>query len=231
MVPESPADALGTHSLSVRNLLVKVIRARHSRSAEGHQASESRYAMGFGTQWRDLLDDVQEALKDRGHQTHKLAPAGYTLPVVNACLIYVWRIPAAVNAVSLFATSPTRMSSFSAPLPPPMLFEPNPMRDPEPVDAVTEEAQLERMVRAAGNLMPLVLVMVQSSPRQLQSIEWAVAELDQETGMVKMHGRESIWETELKVAGASNDVESFDSGTPTGPSIEPREREGTEPDA
>lgn len=187
--------------------------------------------MGFGSQWRDLLDDAQEALRDRGYQSHKLAPAGYILPVVNDCLMYVWRVPSAANAVSLFASSPTRKSGFAASPPPPMLFEPNPTSDAEPVDGVTEEAQLERVVRAVGNTMPLVLVMVQSSPRQLQSIEWAVAELDQESGKVKLHGRESIWEPELKVDDAANDVESFDSGTPNGPTIEPREREETEPDA
>lgn len=231
MVPRSPADALSSHTSGARNLLVEVVRARHDRFADGHQASGSRYAMGFGTQWRDLLDDAQEALKDRGYQSYKLAPAGYTLPVVNDCLIYVWRVPDAANAVSLFASSPTRKSGFAASPPPPMLFEPSPTSDAEPVDGVTEEAQPERVMRAVGDTMPLVLVMVQSSPRQLQSIEWAIAELDQETGKVKLHGRESIWESELRADDAANDVESFDSGTPRGPTIELREREETEPDA
>lgn len=231
MVSDSPADALGAHSSGVRHLLVEVIRARHDRSAEGHQASGSRYAMGFGAQWRDLLDDAQEALKGRGYQSHRLAPAGYTLPVVNDCLIYVWRVPDAPNAVPLFASGPTRKSGFAAAPPPPMLFEPRTTSDAESVDGASEDAQLEHVVRAAGDTMPLVLVMVQSSPRQLQSIDWAVAGLDQETGVVTLHGQESIWEPELKVDDAANDVESFDNGTPTGPTIEPRERKGTGPNA
>lgn len=231
MVPESPADALGSHSSGVRDLLVEVVRARHNRFADGHQASESRYAMGFGSQWRDLLDDAQEALRDRGYQSHKLAPGGYTLPVVNDCLTYVWRVPDVANAVSLFASSPTRKSGFTASPPPPMLFEPNSAGDAELVNVTKEEAQLERVVRAVGDTMPLVLIMVQSSPRQLQSIEWAVAELDHETGKVQLHGRETIWEPESKVDDVATDVESFDSGTPSGPTIEPREQEETEPDA
>ncbi len=230
MVPESPADALGSHSPGVRTLLVKVVRARHDRFADGHQASASRYAMGFGTQWRDLLDDAQEALKDRGYQSYKLTPGGYTLAVVNDSLIYVWRVPDAVNAVSLFASSPTRKSGFAASPPPPMLFEPNTTSEAEPVDDVTEEPELARVVRAVGDTMPLVLVMVQSSPRQLRSIEWAVAEVEQETGKVKLRGRENIWEPELKVDDTADDVESFDSGTPTGPTVEPQKREETEPD-
>ena len=231
MVPESPADALGSHSPSVRDLLVEVVRARHDHSAEGHQALVSRYSTGFGTQWRDLLDDTRERMAERGYQSHKLAPGGYRLPVVNGCLVYVWRLPAVGNAVSLFASSPTRKSGFAASPPPPMLFEPGTTSEAEPVDSATEEAQLEHVMRAVDDTMPLVLVMVQSSPRQLQSIEWAVADLDPETGKVTLHGRESIWEPESKVDEAAKDVESFDSGTPTGPTVKPREQEETDPDA
>jgi hypothetical protein len=79
--------------------------------------------------------------------------------------------------------------------------------------------------------MPLVLVMVHSSPRQLRSIEWAVAELDEGTGEIMLHGQETIWEPELNADEAATDVESFDSGTPNGPTIEPQEQEGTRPDA
>ncbi|MFM9272323.1 hypothetical protein [Pseudarthrobacter sp. NKDBFgelt] len=233
MVPVSPADVLGSHVRDVRPLVVETVRSRHDRFAEAHQVSGSRYTMGFGSQWRDLLDDVQEALRDRGYRTHKLAPAGYKLPVVNDCLVYVWRVPDSVDSVSSFASSPTRLNGFSAQPLDPMLFEPGFTGEPGsgPTVGSPEEAELERVVRAAGDVMPLVLVMVQSSPRQLQSIEWAVAELDEQTGEVKLHGQESIWEPEFNVDDAAIDVESFDSGTPTGPTIEPQEQEGTQPNA
>ncbi len=233
MVPVSPADALGSHLRDVLPLVVEVVRSRHDRFAEAHQISGSRYTFGFGSQWRDLLDDVQEALRNRGYRTHKLPPAGYKLPVVNDSLLYVWRVPESVDAVSSFASSPTRLNGFSAQLLDPTLFEPGFMGEleSEPAVASPEETELKRVVRAAGDVMPLVLVMVHSSPRQLQSIQWAVAELDQETGEVKLHGQESIWEPELSVLDAVTDVESFDSGTPKGPMIEPQEQEGTQPDA
>ncbi len=93
MVPVSPADVLGSHVRDVRSLVVEIVRSRHDRFAEAHQVSGSRYTMGFGSQWRDLLDDVQEALRDRGYRTHKLAPAGYKLPVVSDCLVYVLARP------------------------------------------------------------------------------------------------------------------------------------------
>lgn len=224
MVPASPAEALGSHAQDVRPLVVETVRSRHDRFAEAHQASGSRYTMGFGSQWRDLLDDIQEALRGHGYRTHKLAPAGYKLPVVNDCLVYVWRVPDSADAVSSFASSPTRKNGFTAPLLDPTLFE------PEPATGSPEESELERVVRAVGDTMPLVLVMVQSSPRQLQSIDWAVAELDADTGQVKLHGQTSVWVPELNLDAAVSDVESFDSGTPTGPTVEPQEQEGTQPD-
>lgn len=231
MVPTSPADALGAHAPDVRSLVVETVRSRHNRSAEAHQVSGSRYAMGFGSQWRDLLDDVHDALQDRGYRTHKLAPGGYKLPVVSNCLVYVWRVPGSIDAVSSFASSPTRRSGFAASPPDPMLFEPGFTGEPEPTDDSSEDMELRYVVRTAGDVMPLVLVMVQSSPQQLQSIKWAIAQLNLETGEVDLHGQESIWQPELSVGNAATGVESFDSGTPNGPTIQPREQEGASPDA
>ena len=234
MVSLSPADALGTQAPRVRDLLIEVVRSRHDRAADGHLASGSRYSMGFGSQWRDLLDDAREALADCGFQSHKLAPAGYELPVVNDCLVYVWRVPGTPGAVSQFASSPTRKNGFAAQPPDPMLFEPGFGDESEPDDETSpgaEEAKVERLVRAVGDAMPVVLVMVHSSPRQLRSLEWAVAELDENTGKVGLHGQEAIWEPEADVDGAASGVESFDSGTPVVPAVEPHEQEGIDPDA
>ncbi|WP_206446932.1 hypothetical protein [Agrococcus sp. KRD186] len=230
MVPASPAEALGGHAQTVKHLVVESVRHRHARFAEAHEVSGSRYTMGFGAQWRDQLDDVQEALSSRGYRTYKLPPAGYKLPVVNDCLVYVWRVPGSDDVVTTFASSPTRVNGFSTPLLDPQLFEPGDGDELE-VESSSENRQLEQVARAASGVMPLLLVMIQSSPRQLQSIEWAVAELDTETGEVTLHGQESIWEPDVTQGDASTDVESFASGTPAGPAVEPRELEGKGPDA
>jgi len=108
MVPASPADALGPHAHRIRPLLIETARFRHDRSADAHEVSESRYATGFGAQWRDLQDDARTALKNLGYQTYPLPPAGYQLSVVNDCLVYVWRVPGHVDNISAFASSPTR---------------------------------------------------------------------------------------------------------------------------
>lgn len=230
MVSLSPVDLLGTHAPTVSYALAKVVRDRHDRAAEAHQVSESRYSSGFGTQWRDLLDDAHDALTERGFQSHKLAPGGYRLPVVNDCLIYVWRVPSTPGAISSFASSPTRQNGFAATPPDPMLFEPDLTDDLESDEASAAKAELERVVRTVGEAMPLVLVLVESSPRQLQSIEWAVAALD-DAGKVTLHGREGIWTSELVGDEAATDVDSFDSGTPASLAIEPREQEGPQLDA
>ncbi len=232
MVSRSPTDALGSHAGTVRDVLAKVVRDRHDRAAEAHEVSESRYSSGFGTQWRDLLDDANEAFIERGFQSHKLAPGGYKLPVVNDCLIYVWRVPNAPRAISSFASSPTRQNGFAITPPDPMLFEPDltDAMESDDASAPESESEFERVVRAVGDAMPLVLVLVESSPRQLHSIEWAVAVMDN-AGQVTLHGQEPIWVPEVVGNDVAADVDSFDSGMPTGPAIEPREQDGSQPDA
>ena len=107
MIPNSPADALGAHAEGLRDLIVDIVRNRHALAAEAHEVSESRYAMGFGSQWRDLLDDARDAHQGRGLRSCKLAPGGHDIPVVNDALVYVWRVPNNPNAIREFASSPS----------------------------------------------------------------------------------------------------------------------------
>lgn len=230
MVSDPPADVLGPHAQGVRDTLVEVVRSVHDRFAEAHAVSRSRYGMGFGSQWRDLLDAAHDEITGYGFQTHTLTPGGHKVPVVNGCLVYVWRVPGDPDAVSKFASSPTRQSGFATPPPPAMLFEPTFSDEAESDEGGVETAETETMLEAVHETMPVVLVMVWSTPRQLQSIEWAVADLD-DAGKVTLHGQESIWEPEFVAADAASDVESFSEGKPVQPVIEPRKQEGTDPDA
>ncbi len=150
--------------------------------------------------------------------------------MVKDCLLYVWRVPDTPDAVSLFASSPTRQNSFTAALPPPMLIEPSLNEGDGPVAEAAEESEFERVVKAFGDSMPLVLVMVESTPRQLQSIEWAVAVLD-DAGTVQLRGQERIWEPEFVVDDAESDVEPFDSGTPVPPVVELQQQDRPQEDA
>lgn len=67
---------------------------------------------------------------------------------------------------------------------------------------------------AADGKMPVVLVKVCSSPRQMQAIDWAVAEPDGETSEVSCRGEETIWPAEPAI---ESDVESLAAGTPAEP--------------
>lgn len=229
MVLDSPAEALGAQASVLRDLLVDVVRSRHALAAEAHTVSESRYAMGFGSQWRDLLDDTRDALTDRGFRSLKLAPGGHPIPVVNDALVYVWRVPNNPNAVSMFASSPTRKNGFTTPPLDPALWEPSLTDEPASVDDAVEVDEIDPVLLAAGDSMPLVLVMVESTPRALQSIEWAIAMRDSE-GKVVLRGKETIWEPEPATDEATTGIESFDSGAPVEPKVEPREQEGSDPD-
>jgi hypothetical protein len=230
MVLSSPADALGSHASGLRDLVVDVVRTRHGLAAEAHQVSESRYAMGFGSQWRDLLDDTHDKVTEHGFQSHKLAPGGHKVPVVNDCLVYVWRVPDGPDAVSKFAGSPTRLAGFAASPPPAALFEPTFTDEVQPAEEPPETPEIASMMAAVRDTMPLVLVMVWSTPRQLQSIEWAVAVLDGD-GKVELLGQECIWEPEFTAEDAASDVESFNSGAPVSPVVELQKQDRPQPDA
>jgi hypothetical protein len=230
MVLSSPADALGSHASGLRDLVVDVVRTRHGLAAEAHQVSESRYAMGFGSQWRDLLDDTHDKVTEHGFQSHKLAPGGHKVPVVNDCLVYVWRVPDGPDAVSKFAGSPTRLAGFAASPPPAALFEPTFTDEVQPAEEPPETPEIASMMAAVRDTMPLVLVMVWSTPRQLQSIEWAVAVLDGD-GKVELLGQECIWEAESTAEDAGPDVESFNSGAPVSPVIELQKQDRQQPHA
>lgn len=231
MVPGSPADALGSHAATVREVAVDVVRARHGYAADAHRAAHTRNARGYSTLWQDLLVDVQEAFGDRGHDLHRLAPAGHRVPIVNGCLVYVWRVPASGDPAR-FATSPTKMSCFDAPRPDPALFGPDFMDESEPVDGEPVPSdELEAVMGSVDGAMPVVLVMVHSSPRQLQAIDWAVAELDRKSGEVGFYGEETIWQSEPSTEAEVPDAESFDSGVPVAPVLEPQTQERPQSDA
>lgn len=230
MVPDSPAEAFGAQAPALRDLLVKIVRARHALAVEAHLVSASRYAMGFGTQWRDLLDDTRDTLRAQGLRSCKLAPGGHEIPVVNDTLVYVWRVPNHPDAVSEFAVSPTRKNGFTTPLLDPALWEPSLSEEQETTDDATGKSELGPVLKAAGDSMPLVLVLVASTPRQLRSIEWAVAVLNGE-GKVELRGQEAIWEPEPVADGNAPGIKSFDSGVPVAPKVEPREQEKPGPDA
>ena len=232
MVPNSPAHALGNQTYGVRDLMIDVVRSLHDRFAAAHLVSGSRYGMGFGSQWRDLLDEAHDALAERGFESYRLPPGGHKVGIVNGCLIYVWRVPEDPNAVANFASSPTRQNGFVATTPPAMLWEPTFDGDVDPLESSADARETEStatLMAAVGDSMPVVLVMVHSVPWQLQKIEWAVAELDAE-GKVELHGRHSIWEPELVAADAMSDVEPFDSGAPSAPvvQLQAQDRQGSD---
>jgi hypothetical protein len=231
MAPRSPSEALGVHADDVRDLLVDVARYRHDLAAEAHQAASTRYAMTFGSQWRDLLDDTCEALVGHGFEAHRLEPAGYKLPVVNNCLVWMWRVPERSGSVERFGSTPTRKNAFAVSPPPPMLFDASVLNGAEPGRVTPEHGMSELELMAQDASMPVVLVMVQSSPRQLQSIQWAIGKMDEDSGKIHLLGAETIWELEHNVEVDTSDVESFDSGTPVAPAVELQEQEGPLPDA
>ncbi|QCR42096.1 hypothetical protein C1N74_16005 (plasmid) [Microbacterium sp. SGAir0570] len=216
MAYNTPAEAFGEYASMARELIIEVVQTRHDSSADGHDAAKTRFLNFFGSQWRDLLCDARDAFKERGFETYKLSPGGYRVPIVNDALLFVTRVPEGVDVVRDFASSKTRVSSFFARRDP-ELFGNSFIDGGEEARNADEVERFEKMVEAAGAVMPVVLVMVHSTPRQLSSIDWAVAEY--RSGQVHLHGEESIWSDDYAGEGIDFDVESFDSGVPAAPVV------------
>ncbi|MBZ4488074.1 hypothetical protein LQ938_11645 [Microbacterium sp. cx-55] len=216
MVLSSPAEALGDHATLARELIVELVQDRHERSADAHDAANTRYGILFGSQWRDLLRDSYDAFKERGFGSYKLTPGGYSLPVVNDALVFVTRMPEDAEAIEGFASSKTRAGSFFV-QPTLDLFGDSFIEGGDEPRNAEERERFEKLAKAAGAVMPVVLVMVHSSPRQLTSIDWAIAEY--RAGLVHLHGKDTIWSHEFAGEGVAVDVESFDSGVPEAPVV------------
>ncbi|MFS0735359.1 hypothetical protein ABC304_04080 [Microbacterium sp. 1P10UB] len=217
MAHNTPAEALGEHESLARDLIIDVVYARHESTADGHDAAKTRFLNLFGSQWRDLLCDARDAFKERGFEAHKLTPGGYWLPIVNDALIFVARIPEGADIGRDFASSKTRMSSFFARRELGLFGNSFMTGGDEESHTEDELARFEKLVGAAGAVMPVVLVMVHSTPRQLSSIDWAVAEY--RAGEVHLHGEEPIWSKDFAGEGSDIDIESFDSGVPETPVV------------
>lgn len=228
----TPSDALGRHADRARRLIAETVLIRHEQAAAGHVASGTRYGNAFGAQGRDLLDDVDETFRAEGFDTIRVKPAGYKLPVVNNCLIFPWRVPGKADAIATFASSKTRRGCFDEPSPPDTLFD-LPGADTLVASdglGAASRADEESLVRAIDLPMPVVLVLVHSSPSRIASVEWAVATLN-ESGRVVLHGPEEIWTPESDPGVSAFEVESFDSGSPDLPDIALRPQEWTGDDA
>ena len=116
----------------------------------------------------------------------------------------------------------------------PTLWEPDLSEKAEPVEETPEDGEIASVLLAADDTMPLVLVEVESTPRQLQSIvcgdeQHVTIRLDDE-GKVELRGRETIWAPEL-VLDAAPAVESFDSGVPVAPVVELQKQDRISSDA
>lgn len=233
MFHTTPQEALGVGATDVHEAVVETVQSVHNRFAEAQHITRSRYGDVYGNQWRVLLDEVHDALSWKGYRTHTLRPGSYKVPVVGDCLVYTWRMPAAAGeSVARFASSPTRKSGFDAAAPHPLLFETDPGGEPDGDDAEPQVPAVEQVISQVPERLSVVLVVVHSTPRRLQKIEWGLAELSEQTGEIELHGRQTIWEFEMSSDGEGIAPEgAFDSGEPVGPTLTPRKQEGQQPDA
>jgi len=217
----TPAEALGEYYDVVCAVVVDLVRARTNNMIEANAPANSRYGMAFGSQWRDLLADSVDAFNARGFPIEKLAPAGYEVPVVNGCLVYVCRKPNG-RSKAAFASSATRRGGLDLVTDSQYRLE---YEDQIEFDEL-RSTDLNEMVRRAPRSMPFVVVYVESSPNGLSSIVLAVLTLNPDGTTQFNHEEEILGVAEVTDAGATTTVVAFDSGAPVKPLIEPRPTEG-----
>lgn len=234
MFPETPKDAFGSYAELARDTVVEVVRNRHTSSAEAHNVANTRSSRGYSTLWHDLSVDTSDAFANLGFTLHTLSSGRYQLPIINNCLLFVWRVPITGDPAD-FASSEARVSAFNARRPDPPLFDFALLNLP---DSASPDSELqskpvnspEAVMGLVDDKMPVVIARFRSSPWQLQDIVWAVAELDIKSGEVNYRGEEIIRPAEPEVEPDVSEVESFSSGSPVEAIVEPREQEGIDPD-
>lgn len=225
---QTPTDLLGQNAEWVKQMLVSVMRKNHNQFASAQEESRSRHALVYGAGWRDLTDEVAQVFKQAGFHTHRIKPAGYEIPIVNECLIYAWRKPESTR-LSAFASSQTKRGLFDVPNWQQALFEPKTGRDDTDY-RYEEELEIKDLLTNVNRNRPVIVVIRESTPQSLQSICWAIAEFDADEREVNYRGWETLWSPDLAHEELDLNEESFDSGLPESPLVEPRKegRVGTD---
>lgn len=174
-------EALTTFGPRTRRLqetVLKSILNTHDQHAAGQQLMDPKGRRGYGGSiWVKLPNNVCNAVQESFLDTSVWhdGRAGYSLPVLDGCVLYVWRTPGGKpESEVLFLTSDIRarlVDGVSAPQK--TLFEGHlsATGSTEVSESEVMEAQ-EIALKVSNDGLRLILIVVESTPERLHRVKW-----------------------------------------------------------
>ncbi|TQF65312.1 hypothetical protein FK531_22100 [Rhodococcus spelaei] len=190
-----PQAIFGDRVARLREVVVESVRETHDRHAAAQNTINPKSQLAYGGSiWAELPNNLCTAVRQEFLDTTvtKYPRARYSLPVLNDCIVYVWR-PAGGQSPdeAPFFTSSLRADLFDADvLRQPTLFETH-VVDPE-----GDLSDLEEVVTEAdAEQRQVVLIAVTARSERLHVIEWGQVKRGKDS-QLDWIGRESIFSFE-----------------------------------
>lgn len=171
----------GDRTEELRGIIMKSVQGTHDVHVDGQQIIDPKGSRAYGGSiWvkmpNDLCDAVRRTFVDAS--VWQGSRAGYSLPVLDGCVLYAWRVPGGKSAkeVSFLSSGVREDLVDGVRLAQPTLFEG--YRD-EPDEGEEEVRELASEV-AEGRLK-LILIAVESTPERLSAVTWGEVKRGQGT--------------------------------------------------
>lgn len=207
---------------SLREVIVESVCGTHDRHAVAQNMINPKSQLAYGGSiWAELPNGLCTAVIQEflDASLKKYPRARYSLPVLNDCLLYVWR-PAGGQSPdeAPFFTSSLREGIFDADVVrEPTLFE---VDDAEPDVAPSELEDL--LSEADSEQRQVVLIAVTARSERLDTIEWAQVKRGQDS-QLEWFGRETIFSFEEEnYRPTSVSTHTFADGQPPAAIVTPR---------
>jgi len=184
----------GQRSEKLRDIIVASIRETHDQHAAGQQLMDPKGRRGYGGSiWVKLPNNLCSAIQESFLEATvwRGGHSGYSLPVLDGCVLYVWRTPGGKPSDEVaFLTSDIRgMLVDGVSAPPTTLFEGHGSElDSEDVleqEEVVAQAITSEIVKDG---LKLVLIVVESTPERLHQVKWGE--------VTRGHGADLNWLSE-----------------------------------
>jgi len=212
----------GTRTDELRNIIVESVRDTHDVHAAGQRLMDPEGRRGYGGSiWVKLPNNLCGAVKKTfvGASVWSGSRAGYSLPVLDGCVLYAWRTPGGKpTKEAFFLTSGVREQLVDGVRATQLtLFE---GYEDEPKNSETDIRELVSEV--AADRLKLILIAVESTPERLHTIKWGEVKRGQEAEL-DWSSEEILYtfaEDELRPVPVPK--HTFADGRPPSPFVTPR---------